>query len=327
MVPVMDTKERAKLLSAIRKAATDEASAVAFLEARRWEGDPACPRCGSVEVYQMTDAKTGKRNKDFRWRCRDCKRMYTVRTGTVFEETRLPLTTWCHAFWRACASKKGISALQISRECAISYKSALFLMHRIRWAMTPAPGKQRKLKGTVEADETYVGGKPRARNMHQPGQAGRRGFRSGDKVPVVALVERGGDVRAWPVGRVTSGTLTAALHENISLDARLITDQLNLYKKPGRAFKGGHETVRHDVREYVRGDVYTNTVEGFFSLLKRQIYGTHHSVTREHLHRYVSEAAYKYNTRKMDDVDRVATAIKGAEGKRLLYKPPADTAA
>ena len=319
----MDMKDRDALLSAIREAATDEAKAVAFLEARRWGVDPACPRCGSVKVYQMRDATTGQRNKDFRWRCHDCKRMYSVRTATVFEESRLPLRIWCHAYWRAVASKKGVSALQISRECGITYKSALFLMHRVRWAMTPTPGTTAKLEGTVEADETYVGGKPRAMQRRFPSRYGP----TGNKVPVFAMVQRQGQVRAWPIARVTGATLAKALHENVSRDARLMTDQLLAYRKPGRGFRGGHEAVRHDINEYVRGDAYTNTVEGFFSLLKRQIYGTHHSVSKEHLHRYVSEAAYKYNTRTLNDMQRLAAAIKASEGKRLVYRPPSTSAA
>lgn len=147
------------IVESMRAVGHDELRAVEFMETWRWADSPACPRCGSVNVYTMKDEETGARNKDYRWRCRDCKRMYTLRTGTVFEESRLPLWVWVHAFWSACASKKGVGALQINRECEISYKSALFVMHRMRAAMSENGGDRPKLAGTVEVDETYVGGK------------------------------------------------------------------------------------------------------------------------------------------------------------------------
>src|ERR1017187_432970 len=140
-------------------ACSSELAAVEFMERQRWGGTPCCAHCQSKNVYQMKDAKTGERNARFLWRCHDCKEQYTVRIGTVYEESRIPLRHWCYAFWRASTSKKGVSALEIKRHCQISYKSALFLMHRIRFALTSDCGP--KLKGLVEADETYVGGKPR----------------------------------------------------------------------------------------------------------------------------------------------------------------------
>jgi transposase-like protein len=146
-------------LQEIPKACIDESAAVKFIEKQRWGDTPACPHCGGMKVQKMTDGN-GNRNKRFLWRCHDCFQQFTVRIGTVFEDSRIPLRIWCYAFWKACASKKGISALQISRECSISYKSALFLMHRIRYAMTEPESKE-KLQGIVEIDETYVGGKPR----------------------------------------------------------------------------------------------------------------------------------------------------------------------
>jgi len=300
------------ILEALRTASADEASAVAFMEARRWGDCPACPRCGSVAVYTMKDAKTGARNKDFRWRCRDCKRMYSVRTGTVFEESRLPLRVWAFAFWSACSSKKGVSALQISRECEISYKSALFVMHRIRRAMT-TDGPRDKFTGTVEADETYIGGKPRNKGpWNKRGPAG--------KMPVIGIVQRGGDVRYSVMDRVTASNLAPALAANIDRSARLCTDESSAYTKVGRAFEGGHETVAHGKKEYARGDVHSNTIEGAFSLLKRGVYGTFHSISRKHLPRYLAEFEFRYNTRDISDGERAARAIKAAEGKRLTYR-------
>jgi transposase-like protein len=302
---------RSAILSALRDASTDERKAVEFLEARRWGEAPACPRCGDTDVYQMRDRKTGERNRDYRWRCRGCKRMHTVRTGTVFEESRLPLRTWVHAYWRACASKKGVSALQISRECGIGYKAALFLMHRIRFAMAePSPPK---LTGTVEADETYVGGKPRIK-----GKGVREKWT--DKTPVMGLVERGGRARLRVLERVTTKNLAAAVTEHADMAGRLITDENRGYVHVGRRFAKGHDTVNHRAGEYARGDVTTNTIEGVFAILKRGMYGTFHSVSKHHLHRYLAEFEFRYNTRGMADADRAALAIKAADGKRLTYR-------
>src|SRR5277367_4092513 len=160
---------KSETVAAIPLACSNELAAVEFLEKQRWGNTPACMKCGSVEVYKMKDAKTGERNKRFLWRCRDCKEQYTVRIGTVYEESRLPMRHWAYAFWRACTSKKGVSALEIKRHCQISYKSALFLMNRIRFAMAPS-GDQPKLTGIVEADETFVGPrKPRHKGVSGPG--------------------------------------------------------------------------------------------------------------------------------------------------------------
>lgn len=213
------------ILEALRTASADERLATEFMEARRWGSSPACPRCGSLSVYTMRDAKTGERNKDCRWRCRDCKRQYSVRTGTVFEESRLPMRVWVFAFWSACSSKKGVSALQISRECDVSYKSALFVMHRIRKAMSVEPDG--KLAGTVEADETYIGGKPRNK-----GPWNKRGH-SG-KEAVIGIVERGGDIRYKHMERVSADKLAEAIAENVDPSARLVTDESSAYTKVGR---------------------------------------------------------------------------------------------
>ena len=179
---------KSAIIDALPLACSDENAAVEFFETQRWGDSPVCAHCGSGNVYQMTDAATGKRNKRFLWRCRDCGKQYTVRIGTVYEETRLDLRHWCYAFWRASTSKKGVSALEIQRQCQISYKSALFLLNRIRFAMAPDPTTAPKLNGTVECDETYVGGKPRYKGTSKRG-------RGTDKTPVFAAVERQGQIR------------------------------------------------------------------------------------------------------------------------------------
>ncbi|MBI3820614.1 MAG: IS1595 family transposase [Planctomycetes bacterium] len=308
----MTSKSEHDALEVVRLAAQSEDRAVEFLEASRWGDSPACPRCGSVGVYMVKDAKTGARNKDYRWRCRDCDRFFTVRTGSVLEETRIPLHKWVHALWRSCASKKGVSALQIKREIDVSYESALFLMHRIRFAMGPVEPDKSKLKGTVEADETYVGGKPRFDAYHRE--------KWSSKTPVFGVVQRDGEVRYEVLTKVNSKNLRAALDRHVQRNGtRLMTDQSPLYKAFDKTYEGGHDTVNHSVHEYVRGDVSSNTIESCFALIKRGIYGTFHSVSDKHLHRYLSEFSFRWNTRKADDATRLTSAIKAADGKRLTY--------
>jgi transposase-like protein len=299
------------VLEALRLACNDEGRAVEFFERHRWSDSPACPRCGDVNVYQMT-GKDGGRNKDYRWRCRGCKRMHSVRTGTVLEETRLPLRHWAFALWSACSNKKGVSALQISRECEISYKSALFLMHRIRRGMK-TDGPRPKLTGTIEADETFVGGRPRERSEKKGPKA--------PKAPVLGIVERGGQVRLHALDRLSAATIREAIVSQVDLgSSRLMTDESGAYTKVGREFAGGHETTEHSWREYARpGGIHSNTVEGVFSLLKRGVMGTYHSLSKKHLHRYVAEFEFRYNARKMNDGERVALAVRAIEGKRLTY--------
>ena len=306
---------QSKIVKRIPAACADERSAVEFVEQLRWNGEPACPRCGDTDVAQMTD-REGNRNARFLWRCHGCKKQFTVRIGTIFEDSRIPLKVWCHAFWRACSSKKGVSALQIQRETGLTYKSALFLMHRIRFAMAPDSATPRKLEGAVEADETYVGGKPRYRTPRVETEPGWRK----PKAAVFAVVERGGEVRAMPIERVTSATVKQALREHVAPTAKLYTDEGSHYAWAQKPWPGGHETVTHAAGEYARGEATTNAVEGFFSLLKRGIYGTFHSVSKKHLHRYVDEFAFRYNTRTADDGSRALAAIRAGDGRRLFYR-------
>ncbi|MEM1213410.1 MAG: IS1595 family transposase [Planctomycetota bacterium] len=307
-------------------ACSNETAAVEFWEKHRWGDKPCCPHCGGHHVYQMKDAKTGERNKRFLWRCRECKKQFTVKVGTVLEDSRIPLTIWSYALWRSCTSKKGVSALEIQRQTGISYKSALFLMHRLRFAMAPTDGGP-KLSGIVEADETYVGGKPRNRVPHspiprKPGQLSNHQLMHVRKTPVFAVVERGGQARARVMPSVTRDNLSAALREHVEMSARLMTDEHRGYQKIGREFEGGHDCIEHKRGIYARGDVTTNTVEGFFSILKRGINGIYHNVSRKHLQRYVDEFEFRYNHRKLEDGERTIAAIRGAVGKKLYYREP-----
>jgi transposase-like protein len=305
-------KNKSAVLEALRNAAVDETKSVEFLEQERWAGQVICPRCEWAEVYKMT-GRDGQRNKDYRWRCRSCKKFFTVRTGTVFEETRLPLQVWVYAFWKACSSKKGISALQLSREMMITHKSALFILRRIRHGL--GEENPQKLTGTVEADEVYIGGKPRYYGTSKAG-------RGTSKTPVLGIVQRDGDVRFKMLERITADRIREFIAENADLTCRMITDEYAAYKKAGRNFAGGHEVVKHGAGEYVRegSDVHSNTVEGVFSLIKRGVMGTFHSVSPKHLPNYLNEFQFRWNTRKLDDGQRVSRAIKAVEGKRLEYR-------
>jgi transposase-like protein len=311
--------DKSAIIAALPRACSDEFAAFEFFEAQRWgETGYCCPRCGDTDVYKMTDRKTGLRNRRFLWMCKGCKKQYTVRVGTVLEESLIPLRHWAYGFWSACASKKGISSLQVKRVTGLTYKSALFMMHRIRFAMEQDWSGEPKLSGTVEADETYVGGKPRNKQA-------RKGPRSGPdrKTPIVSLVERGGKIRSFVTADVTAANVGRILAENITLDSHLMTDSATIYRKNlGKPFVR-HGMTDHSKGEYAKPDgTHSNTVESAFSLLKRGIYGTFHNVSRKHLHRYVAEFDFRWNARKIDDGERTALAIRRADGKRLRYCEP-----
>jgi transposase-like protein len=223
--------EMTETIRQIPMACQDELAAVKFIEKYRWGNTPCCAHCGSVSVYKMADAKTGARNKRFLWRCRDCAKQYTVRIGTVFQESRIDLRHWVYAFWRASTSKKGVAALEIMRQTGITYKSALFLMNRIRWGMAPANEAGPKLEGIVECDETYVGGKPR--KFTGPHKRGR----GTSKTPVFAVVQRDGRIKRRVVADVTGKTLKGAIREMVDAKARIVTEEYGSYNGLNKEFE------------------------------------------------------------------------------------------
>jgi transposase-like protein len=301
------------VIRSLPTACADEAAAVEFLEEQRWGGSPVCALCESGNVYMMKDSKTGKRQADYRWRCRDCGKQYTVRKGTVFEDSRIDLRHWCFAYWRAATSKKGVSALEIHRQTGVSYKSSLFMLHRIRFAMADSgPNVLGENGGDVEADETYVGGKPRYRGKNKRGRGTK-------KQCVAAVIERGGSVKTRPVADVTARTLKRFVRETVDHSARLITDENSAYTGLSAEYERGHVAVRHGRREFVRSDVHSNTIESFFAVVKRGLNGVYHSVSREHLHRYLSEFEFRHNHRSFSDGERTAALVQATQGKRLMY--------
>jgi len=210
---------KSEIVARIPLACQDELAAVEFLESQRWGDKPHCVHCKSERVYKMMDAETGKRSKRFLWRCRECKKQYTVRIGTVYEESRVELRHWCYAFWRAATSKKGVAALEIMRQTGISYKSALFLMNRIRFAMAPDSETTPKLDGTVECDEVWIGGKPR------PGTGYHARGRGTSKQPVFVAVQRNGQIRRRIIPNVGGREIKAAVRELVDRKAKLMTDE------------------------------------------------------------------------------------------------------
>ncbi|MFZ2874689.1 MAG: IS1595 family transposase [Phycisphaerales bacterium] len=304
--------EQSEVVEEMPAACADEKAAVEFFERKRWGDCPCCPHCGDTNVYAMK-GRDGDRNKDFRWRCRGCSKLYSVRTGMIFEESLIPLHKWARALWEAAASKNGVSALEISRKVQVSYKSALFMMHRLRWAMADDHSSPPPLDGVVEADETYVGGRPRYRGNNKRGRGTK-------KQPVAAILQRGGTVRTRVIPVVNADNLKGFIRENVAKSAKLMTDQESSYKGLGAEFEGGHHSVNHGAGEYVRGDVTTNGIEGFFARVKRGIRGTYHNVSKEHLHRYMSHFEFSHNTRGMNDGERTLALIAKADGKRLRYK-------
>ncbi len=282
------------------------------LEALRWPNGTICPKCGVVGESYRVEVKRGSSTRKGLWRCRACKSQFTVTVGTIFEDSHIPLSKWLLAIHLLCASKKGMSAHQLYRMLGVTYKSAWFMAHRIRYAMSRPPLVD-KLRGIVEADETFVGGKPSNRHLRQRAPAP-------PKIPVLALVERGGDIRTASIPDVSGRTLKAAIRAHVDRQAKIMTDGHASYRGLDKEF-AGHEAVDHQSNEYVRGMAHTNTAESYFALLKRGIIGTYHHVSGQHLPRYLAEFDQRWNTRKLVDGNRAVLAIKGAEGKRLTYKP------
>ena len=296
---------------------TDE-QAREYLERVRWPEGPVCPHCGSCEGAYGLDGKTAR---DGLYKCAACRREFTVTVNTVMHRSKIPLKKWIMAFHLICASKKSISALQLQRMLDLgSYKTAWHMAHRIRLAMREAP-LAGLLKGDVEADETFVGGRPRKPHKGTPKRKkGRHADFKDRKTAVLALVERGGRVRATVRTDVTGENLKDLVRRQVDPSARLITDEYVGYKGLGAEFAGGHHTVTHLAGEYVRGDIHTNTIEGYFSLLKRSIVGAYHNVSRKHLGRYCDEVCFRWNHRTLTDAERTAEAIRSCDGKRLLYR-------
>ena len=296
----------------------DEDAARRYFEALRWPTGVVCPHCG---VTDQSAPLNGKSMGPGWYYCSACKDKFTVRVGTVYERSHIPLSKWAYAFRLMNGCKNGVSAHELHRQLGITYKSAWFMAHRIREAMALTPTGQLGGEGMiVEADETVIGGKERNKRLSKrnPKNIGAVG-----KQVAFTLVERNGRARSFHVANVTGQTLGPIINKHVDRKSALMTDDAGQYRPIGKDF-ASHETVNHGIEEYVRGDVHSNTVEGYFSNLKRGVTGTYRHVSEAHLNRYLSEFDFRHSHRiavGIDDITRTALAIKEAEGKRLTYRP------
>lgn len=283
------------------------------LEALHWPNGPVCPRChGTERITKLA----GKSTRPGVYKCNACAKPFTVTVGTIFEDSKIPLNKWLMAFRLLNGGKKGFSAHELHRSLGITYKSAWFMEHRIREAMKDDSGPLGGPGVYVEADETFVGGR----------FGNRLSGKTAPKKKVLALVERDGRARSFHVANIHGNTIRSALVTNVDRASTLMTDEAHHYKRVGLEFtRHGH--ILHAGRQYAQGDIHSNSAENFFSILKRGVIGTYHHWSAAHIHRYLAEFDFRYSTRKMTDAERTAEALKGARGKRLMYRQPSSLAA
>jgi transposase-like protein len=294
----------------------DEEAAYAWVEARVWPDGPICPHCGGVDrISKMR----GKSTRIGAYKCYQCRAPFTVKVGTVFESSHVPMRLWLQAMHLLCSSKKGISSNQLHRTLGVTLKTAWFMSHRIREAMRVVGVEPMGAAGEiVEIDETFSG-----RVTGQP-LSHKAGSPSSYRNTVLSLVTRGGEVRSFHVEGTTSGQLIPIIRANINKEAFIVSDEWKVYAALGKEY-WMHQTVNHSIGEYVRGIVHTNTVEGFYSIFKRGMKGVYQHCKEKHLHRYLAEFDFRYSNRVklgIDDNERTARAVKGIVGKRLTYRTP-----
>jgi transposase-like protein len=288
----------------------DETAAYRWVEAQVWPEGPICPHCGGVDRISLMK---GKSTRIGTYKCYQCRKPFTVKVGTVFESSHIPMRVWLQAMVLMCSSKKGISSNQLHRSLGVSLKTAWFMSHRLREAMRivgmePMGGAGK----TVEVDETFFG--------QVKGEPKRRG--TGHKHVILSLVQRDGSARSFHVEGTRIADLAPVIRANLARESTMMTDEGTYYREVGREF-ARHDTVNHKQEEYVRGDAHTNTAEGFFSIFKRGMNGVYQHCAEKHLHRYLAEFDFRYSNRirlGVDDTARTALAIKGIVGKRLTYR-------
>lgn len=286
---------------------SNEENAFNTMKQLRWEdGVVDCPHCESTELWFMEKSKL--------WKCKTCRKNFSIKVGTLMEDSRLGLDKWLCAIWLLANSRNGTSSYEIARSIGITQMAAWFLLHRIRQAM--ATGTFRKMEGTVEVDETFVGGKAKNMHLHKRKQIQGRG--GVGKAIVLGMLERNGNVSTKVITDTKRATLHGEVKKNVHAGAKVYSDAFKAYNGLSKEYV--HEKVDHTSGEYVRGDVHTNGIENFWSLLKRSINGTYVSVSPKHLHRYCQEQTFRYNERKQPDVERFKKAASGLAGRRLTYK-------
>lgn len=293
-------------LMQMMEVSSDEQVCIDHLRAIRWKDGAYCPHCGSTKIYHFSDKRTHK--------CGDCRQRFSIKVGTIFEDTKLPLRKWFMAIWMVTSHTKGIASTQLAKDLKITQKSAWFVLHRLRHAAR-TKSFNKPLEGMVEADETFIGGKEKNKHAHKrtPGSQG-----GANKVAVMGILERDGELRAKVVPDTTAKTLNAEINANVAPGTNIMTDEHRGYTKLGDKFH--HHTVNHSIGEYVKHYfIHTNGLENAWSLFKRKIDGIHHFVSGEHLDLYLAEFTFRHNRRNMDEGSRVNALLGQTEG-RLTYK-------
>lgn len=295
-----------KNLSDFHKAFPDEQTCIDFVSEMRWNGKPVCPHCNS-------DKKAYKIQQGKKFKCSECRTNFTVKTGTIFEDSPISLYKWFLAIYLISSNKKGISSINLGQQIGVTQKTAWFMNHRIRFAMSNG-SLENELNNVVEIDETYFGGKDK--NKHQSKRLGVTG--TGSKQAVFGMIERQGNVKAIPVTKTDGKTLVPIILDNVNKDATIMTDEFGAYHYLYENYSN-HGVVNHTKGQYVKGNVHTQNIENFWSQLKRGIYGIYHQVSPKHLHRYCNEFAFRFNSRVIQNNQRFEYTFSKIEG-RLTYK-------
>lgn len=291
---------------------SDDKKCLSYLEEWRWDnGEPVCPHCSHKKVYRFSDGR--------RYKCASCREQFTAKIGTIFEDSKIPLKKWFVAIYLVTSHKKGISSHQLAKDISVTQKTAWFMLHRIRWGLGQDTMYEDSMGGEgsdVEVDETFVGGKNKNRHKDKKVEA-CQGRSYKDKVPVMGMVQRNGVLRALKVSDTKSETLQPIIEKHVAKGTKIHTDEWWGYRKLNEVYS--HNYVNHGGGEYVNGDTHTNTLEGFWGLFKRSIFGIYHSASSKHIQAYVDEAVFRYNTRMLGEGNRVTLTIVNAK-QPLKYK-------